>query len=571
MEPSGTPTSPLVAGRFELVQKLGGGAFGEVFEARDHALEGNSVALKLLHQNTSWEQQDVQKLNEQLLQLRNCRHENLVQLFETDVVSNPSYYTMELVSGCSLAEVLLHNKRPLVLQQSLAVLHQILRGLNSAHQAGIVHRDLKPANVLISSDGTVKLTDFGFFSTSGVTAEQLQKQDEFGTPAYMSPEQFRAEAATPASDLYAFGVIAFELLTGHRPFEDVKYFQLAQKHLLDPFPALETAGQAPPKWLVDFIRDCSNKEPALRPKSAGEGLVLFEREPLCPESNAALSALVAAVQTPQRLLGLRQLSRGLTLASWNRLSARLLYAALLATALLAVLVNSRSTVNSRVGALVLAAETFVGVSLPVPKSLLVLTADARNPHQLFELLLAPESFESESAAVAWIRSGTPLEIRYNGSDKTLKGATPLIVAARSPHKDRELRHLLTMHADPNAKDAQHNTALHYAVVSLTQSPVNRLLLAGADPFLLNKAGFSPFHVAIANGKVHMARTLLEALPSAASRRRLANLATGQGVTPLALAGLLPGAKSVEMQKLLRLYAAESAAEHTDSVAKGRNN
>ena len=204
---------------YELVRKLGEGAFGEVWLAR-HLDWNTEFALKI-----PTDPQYIDQLRREGALVFSLSHPNIVDIQQSDTRHDPPYLAMEYVEGGDL-RARLEREGKLPLNAALAILSQVLDALEAAHARGVVHRDLKPGNILLTADGTVKVSDFGLgrlqaaiacsLSMSGSLFTQQGKSIS-GTLAYMSPEQGEGEDATPSDDLYAVGIIGCELLTGRRP------------------------------------------------------------------------------------------------------------------------------------------------------------------------------------------------------------------------------------------------------------------------------------------------------------------------------------------------------------------
>jgi hypothetical protein len=217
-------------GRFQVAKILGTGGMGVVYEAHDPQL-GRKVALKLLQPMTSGERARERLLREAQA-MAQLQHPNVVGVYEAGVHGEQVYVAMEYVENGTLGEWL--RARPRTWQETVDMLLQAGEGLSAAHAAGLVHRDFKPANILMGG-GRARISDFGL-ARATATAEDLERTAEdssgmllgapltrtgslLGTPAYMAPEQLRGDPATPASDQFAFGVVLYESLYGHRPFQ----------------------------------------------------------------------------------------------------------------------------------------------------------------------------------------------------------------------------------------------------------------------------------------------------------------------------------------------------------------
>ncbi len=253
-----------LGGRYALRERVGVGGMGEVWSANDTLL-ARTVAVKIRHPRTVDEVVYEQRFREEAMHTAGLSHLNIATLFDFGEDQGLSYLVMELVRGITLQQLLEHEgAQPPGRVRS--VIGQAAMALSVAHEAGIVHRDVKPANIMVTSDGTVKLTDFGIARSSDSSA-LTRKGELLGTPYYVSPEQALGEVATPASDIYALGIVAHELLTGHRPFDKGTPIATALAQVQDAPPDLPTGV---PDDLADVIGRCLAKDPRERPRYALE-------------------------------------------------------------------------------------------------------------------------------------------------------------------------------------------------------------------------------------------------------------------------------------------------------------
>src|SRR4030095_15115327 len=217
-------------GRYRIVRELGRGAKGGVYPAMDPHI-GRPVAIKTIELNTLRKPEEQERLRERLF--REARsagilsHPGIVTIYDVDQQGDLAYIAMEYVDGPTL-DHLLSGDQPLEAQKVLSYLAQTAVALDYAHQKGIVHRDIKPANIMIASGGATKITDFGI--------AKITASDQFtmtgtivGTPHYMSPEQVRGRAVDGASDQFSLGVMAFEMLTGEKPYTGENLTTVAYK------------------------------------------------------------------------------------------------------------------------------------------------------------------------------------------------------------------------------------------------------------------------------------------------------------------------------------------------------
>jgi eukaryotic-like serine/threonine-protein kinase len=254
----------LIGGRYRLETFIASGGMGDVWQARDDVL-GRIVAVKIMRPDSASESVFAQRFHEEALLTAGLSHHNIATLFDYGTHEDVAYLVMEFVEGKPLSTAI-REHGAFDPAEARSIVGQMAMALHAAHDSGVVHRDVKPANVLLTEDGIVKLTDFGI--ARAATSTGLTKTGEMlGTPHYLSPEQALGRAATAASDLYALGVVAHELLTGRRPFDLDTPVATALAHITEPMPTLPAAV---PTDLLDMITRCLAKEPRDRPSSARE-------------------------------------------------------------------------------------------------------------------------------------------------------------------------------------------------------------------------------------------------------------------------------------------------------------
>jgi serine/threonine-protein kinase len=260
----------LVAGRYEVLAPLGQGGMGAVYKARDHKLE-ETVALKVLRADVRHDRDMQTRFMREIRLARRVRHRNVCAIHEYGEEGGLRYISMEHIEGVDLRKILTE-RGALPPDQAFEACIRVAEGLQAIHEAGIIHRDLKPANLMIDAHGIVRLMDFGIAkqmeseAAAGATATGLI----VGTPEYMSPEQARGDKLDPRSDVYALGIVAFELFTGKVPFRGQTPMATIFKHLQDPPPFDGPAAAALPKEAVPVVRRALAKTPEERQSSAIE-------------------------------------------------------------------------------------------------------------------------------------------------------------------------------------------------------------------------------------------------------------------------------------------------------------
>jgi serine/threonine-protein kinase len=252
-------------GRYHITERIAVGGMGEVYLAHDAVL-AREVAIKVLHRSLSGDQGFVDRFRREARAAATLNHPNIVTVYDWGAVDGIYYMVMEYVHGRSVREIL-NARGALAPAQAAAVLDQTLAALEHAHAKGIVHRDLKPENILITTEGVVKLTDLGL-ARAFADAKNTRAGAVTGTVQYLSPEQIRGEPADPRSDLYALGIVGYELLTDRLPFTGETPMAIAYKHLSDRVPAPSEAVADLPADLDGFIASATDPDRELRPESA---------------------------------------------------------------------------------------------------------------------------------------------------------------------------------------------------------------------------------------------------------------------------------------------------------------
>jgi serine/threonine-protein kinase len=251
----------LFAQRYEIRGMVGRGGMGAVYRALDRELD-EEVALKVLD-TAPGDAAAEQHLRREIKLARTITHPNVIRAYDFGESDGVRFFTMEYVAGATLRELLDEGGR-LAVTPALQIAKQICRGLGAVHKVGIVHGDLKPANVVVTT-GVAKLTDFGV-----ARAPREGGAPFAGTPPYMSPEQVRGAEMDERSDLYAAGVVMFEMFTGRRPFDAADPFEVMRLHLEEPPPNPRTLQPSLPALLADTILACLAKAKADRPASAAD-------------------------------------------------------------------------------------------------------------------------------------------------------------------------------------------------------------------------------------------------------------------------------------------------------------
>src|SRR5438132_12136996 len=306
-------------GPFEVEKQLGGGAMGSVYRAR-YCKTGQKVALKVMLAGLGGNETALARFEREAKVLKQLSHRNIVRFYIASQHQGTPYYAMEYVEGEPL-DAALQRKGRLTWEKIVDLGKQVCAALQHAHDQGIVHRDLKPSNLMVTADGTIKLTDFGIAKDLDVT--QLTSANcTVGTAAYMSPEQCRGERnLTHKSDLYSLGVVLYELLTGHKPFEAETTMDMFLQHVQGTFERPSREVLDIPVWLDTLVCQLLEKEPARRPYDAVT--VLRALEQVAEKVQAQRSA---GVDIAQARIADRETLRNVNLDRTDRQAARTLRA-----------------------------------------------------------------------------------------------------------------------------------------------------------------------------------------------------------------------------------------------------
>ncbi len=266
----------VLAGRYNVVELLGVGGMGIVYRARDEQL-GIEVAVKVLRPELAGATNLLERFRQELILARQVSHRNVVRIHDIGQDGDLWFLTMDLVAGRSLRE-LLDERGRLAPEEATAIARQLAQALAEAHRQGVVHRDLKPSNVLIGPTGQAYVTDFGV--ARSVSAAGLTRTGAVvGTPDYLSPEQAEGKAVDARSDLYALGVILFEMLSGRLPFAGGSVAEAIAQRLAGTPRDLKDLGVEVPPALRAALRRCLERRPDRRFGSAEELAAALEVEP----------------------------------------------------------------------------------------------------------------------------------------------------------------------------------------------------------------------------------------------------------------------------------------------------
>jgi len=269
---------------FRVLEKVGEGGMGVVYRAHDTKLD-RDVALKFLTRIGRPMSEQDDRLRREARSLAALNHPNIVTIHDIDEAEGVPFLVLEWIAGRALSDPSF--PRPLPTAEFLRVALSVAEGLAAAHERGIVHRDVKPANVLVADDGRAKLVDFGLAKFRDMDRDVTRSAGAVGTFAYMSPEQANGTEVGPASDIFSFGVLAYELLTGRRPFQGDGPGAVLAAIVRDPHVPLSELRRDLPSRLVSLVESCLEKEARARYQSGRELLHALRRVAVGQASQAA--------------------------------------------------------------------------------------------------------------------------------------------------------------------------------------------------------------------------------------------------------------------------------------------
>ena len=248
----------IYADRYHVIREIGRGGMANVYLAEDTYLDNRQVAIKILRSNFENDSLAIARFQREAYAMAELNHPNIVGISDVGDADDQQYIVMEYIDGLTLKQYI-NEHAPLANEEAIRIGDEILAAMALAHSSGIIHRDLKPQNILITKDGTAKVTDFGIAKALSETY-LTQTNSIFGSVHYLSPEQARGGNATPQSDLYAIGIIIYEMLTGAIPFDGDSAVTIALKHFQENLPSIINQNKNVPQALENVVIKATAKK-----------------------------------------------------------------------------------------------------------------------------------------------------------------------------------------------------------------------------------------------------------------------------------------------------------------------
>ena len=251
----------LISGRYEIIKSIGEGGMANVYVGFDTILN-RKVAIKVLRGDLATDEKFVRRFQREALSASSLSHPNIVEMYDVGEDEGTYYIIMEYIEGKTLKQ-LIKKRGSITLSEAIDIMLQLTDGIAQAHDSYIIHRDLKPQNVMIKDDGTVKITDFGIAVALNST-QLTQTNSVMGSVHYIPPEQASGKGSTIRSDIYAMGILFYELLTGSLPFRGDNAVEIALKQMHDPIPSVRKKNPSIPQSVENIILKATAKNPKNR-------------------------------------------------------------------------------------------------------------------------------------------------------------------------------------------------------------------------------------------------------------------------------------------------------------------
>ncbi|KAA1042747.1 Stk1 family PASTA domain-containing Ser/Thr kinase [Macrococcus equipercicus] len=254
----------IISERYKLIRYIGGGGMSNVYLAEDIILN-RRAAVKIINIPPNDKERAVQRFEREVQNATSLSHPNIVQVIDVDEDDHHYYLIMEFIEGPTLSEYIKENG-PLSVDEAILFTKQILRGIGHAHHHMIIHRDIKPQNILLTEDKELKITDFGIARALSETA-MTQTNHVMGSVHYLPPEQAKGKAADESADIYSIGIVLYEMLTGHPPYEGDSPVSIAIKHIQEPLPDIRAVRSDVPQSLENVVIKATMKDKYSRYRS----------------------------------------------------------------------------------------------------------------------------------------------------------------------------------------------------------------------------------------------------------------------------------------------------------------
>lgn len=291
-----------VGDRYEIVNKIGTGGMSDVYKAKDHTL-GRFVAIKVLKPEFSEDVNFVTKFRTEAQSAAGLEHPNIVNIYDVGSENGMHYIVMEYVEGITL-KTYIEKKGQLTFKEAVSIAIQVGRGIEAAHNKGIIHRDIKPQNIIISTEGKVKVTDFGI--ARAATSNTISS-DVMGSVHYASPEQARNGFVDGKSDIYSLGIVMYEMVTGRVPFDGDTTVAVAIQHLQEEIVPPSTYAPNLPISMEKIILKCTQKNPDRRYESMTALLADLRKALISPNEDFVVIAPVSQEKT--RVIGEEEINK----------------------------------------------------------------------------------------------------------------------------------------------------------------------------------------------------------------------------------------------------------------------
>ena len=493
----------LVNSRYEIKRVLGRGGMGWAIQGRDTYLGGGDVVLKFLYPHLIENEQALLSFRSEVLLARRLVHSSIVRTHNCHLDPTLGHYiVMEYVPGNTLRYLLEDGGgQGLPMNVFLNILRKILVGVRHAHSLGVVHLDIKPENVLLNEMGEAKLADFGLAQSLRMSSQRGAALH--GTPLYMAPEQFDGGLLSKSTDVYAIGILAFELLSGKPPFEENTIYNLAENHRKTPLPSLRARREDVPEWVQSVIEKCAEKRPEDRFTEASEILSVIDHHHPADDTldEEYIFLRPESLHSDQmgpltRLWSRKWLRYGLLLASFILFSHFGRRIGWIHREILVATLGAEEVLHCRLVPirvlfqlkLTKSSDLFAAMEEPGALQALTRVSKEMNEYDLktgFSFLATIVDFARTTNETRLL-----LDAGVNPNNRRESGRAALHFI-RGPYAV-ELAELLIAHgADVNAQDDGGVTPLFAAVKAQETALVRTLLAAGADPSIADKGGITP--------------------------------------------------------------------------------